>query len=533
MFRRWCWTLCAVLLATMMQVSVVAQEPRVFERLDDAAGALADQFGQSAKRAPGEVLSVDGQGQVYVAFNTAAVPMSGELLDLVERGDAITLPDGTVIGHQETPVGTLKVNRVQGEMLAICAVVTTVAGKQPAEGQVAYTKGIPTRAIAIVDFLDAQHQPKLLGHELASHLEHKLSDRPPFTLLERQQLDAALAEAKLTLSDLFDPAKAQALGKLLPSEGLVLGEVFQGAGSYVVNVRMIDLETGAFVATASASLTRSPEFDQKFSTPYQPGKSTGGIEVGGGASGGSTVILYAGEPSAQVRTAFAKAGLQIQEVSQLPSSLDPSQIRAIVIQDRTTVRQSSAQALPGYLQAGGGLVVVGGDVAEALAGTKRGYSSIRTDSISPWFGVSMLYRDDYRQALQKGSFPSGYSGPQQLWGSAAGVEKCMISERYLEQFAQAVITGRRDTDILGYTYSYGDGRVYWQSMIDGGPNYPQLAEFFAHAVRWTAHLKAATRTGQAMSGGGNTGGGGGGNGGGGGGGGGITLGDVIDILKDL
>ncbi len=466
-----------------------ADEGKVFEKLDDAARGLVDQLSQAAKRQSGPVVHVADDGLVYVALGAAMSVITGELLDLVTRGQAILGPDGQVLGHEETNVGVLRVDRVQAEKLALCTVEALEPGQQSAKGQVAYTRGIPTKAIAIADFLNASRTKNQLGHEFALHLAQALSARPPFTVLEREQLDTALKELGFALNDLFDPAKAQQLGKLLPSECVVLGEIFQGAGSYTVNSRIVDLETGAAVETASVGLTRSPEFDKKFGAT-----STGSGGPGNNHPPATNVILYAGTPTPRVRAAFAEAGLHMQEITELPRDLGPSTVPAIVLQDPACVRKGDPERIASYVETGGGVALVGVRILEGLVpGSVRG--RVSTEPVAHWLGVSGVYDWPVPGIRRAGGFPPGYEGPEVLYRAVSDIRAVLTTDKWLSEYARKVLIADED-EVLGFTHTYGKGRVYWQSFVDAGPNYPQLSQYFGWAVRWVAHMSSTGSEGR-------------------------------------
>jgi len=84
-------------------------------------------------------------------------------------------------------------------------------------------------------------------------------------------------------------------------------------------------------------------------------------------------------------------------------------------------------------------------------------------------------------------FPPGYEGPNILFEHVAGKPAGYV--RKVSEYAHPVLRGEGGGgSIVAFTHTYGEGRVYWQSFIDGGPNYPQLSEYFAWAVRWVVHI---------------------------------------------
>lgn len=82
-----------------------------------------------------------------------------------------------------------------------------------------------------------------------------------YHLVERDRLDAALAELKLAKDGVVDAAAAAKMGKMLGASHLVMGSVFQAFGRYRIDARMVNVETGSVVQTASATGSSEQMFD--------------------------------------------------------------------------------------------------------------------------------------------------------------------------------------------------------------------------------------------------------------------------------
>lgn len=109
-----------------------------------------------------------------------------------------------------------------------------------------------TRRLAVLDFVNSSKDPatEWLGPAVASTLTTKLHALRSLQLLERSQLYQLLQEQKLNLTDLVDPSRAVAVGKLVGAEQAVLGEYTVFGGTVRFTARFVDVETGRIVAAS-------------------------------------------------------------------------------------------------------------------------------------------------------------------------------------------------------------------------------------------------------------------------------------------
>jgi TolB-like protein len=108
--------------------------------------------------------------------------------------------------------------------------------------------------IAVVEFTDLQGNVTDLGRFLSEELITRLYETEKFKVIERQLLNKVIAEQKLSLTGVIDPASAKQLGKLLGVDAIVSGTITNLAQSLKVNARLISTETGEIFAVASAEL---------------------------------------------------------------------------------------------------------------------------------------------------------------------------------------------------------------------------------------------------------------------------------------
>ncbi|HMG75026.1 MAG TPA: FlgO family outer membrane protein [Pyrinomonadaceae bacterium] len=108
--------------------------------------------------------------------------------------------------------------------------------------------------VAVVEFTDLQGNVTDFGRFLAEELVTRLGDLEKFKVIERQLLNKIIAEQKLSLSGVVDPASAKQLGKILGVDAIVAGTVTNLAQNVRVNARLISTETGEVFAVAAADI---------------------------------------------------------------------------------------------------------------------------------------------------------------------------------------------------------------------------------------------------------------------------------------
>jgi len=102
------------------------------------------------------------------------------------------------------------------------------------------------RRIAVLYFDNTGKNAELepLRKGLADMLITDLSQLGGVSIVEREKLEALLQELKLQQSVSFDAATAQKLGKLLGAEFILAGSFFDLMGQFIVDTRLIRVETG-------------------------------------------------------------------------------------------------------------------------------------------------------------------------------------------------------------------------------------------------------------------------------------------------
>jgi TolB-like protein len=134
----------------------------------------------------------------------------------------------------------------------LCAVASVgAAGAARAEAPSGTRR--PTLAVLYFDYAghDAALDPLRKG--LAQMLISDLTTGDgAVEVVERDRLEAVLAEQKLSSSGKVDPRTAVRIGKLLGARYLVLGSYFDLLQSLRIDARLVDVETGAIVQSIGA-----------------------------------------------------------------------------------------------------------------------------------------------------------------------------------------------------------------------------------------------------------------------------------------
>lgn len=109
--------------------------------------------------------------------------------------------------------------------------------------------------IAVLYFDYGGKNDELVGLQkgIAQMLVTSLQETRAFDVLEREALQAVLAELKLQKTKAIDPATAVKVGKLLGVRYLVLGGYVDLLGQLRIDTRVVEVETGKIVGTAAVN----------------------------------------------------------------------------------------------------------------------------------------------------------------------------------------------------------------------------------------------------------------------------------------
>ena len=122
------------------------------------------------------------------------------------------------------------------------------------------------RRIAVLEFTDLQGQVTNFGRYLSEELITRLYDSNKFKVVERQLLNKVIAEQKLSLTGVVEPASARKLGSVLGVDAIVSGTIADRGDTLKINARLIDSETGEVFSAAATEIVKDKEVIALLST---------------------------------------------------------------------------------------------------------------------------------------------------------------------------------------------------------------------------------------------------------------------------
>lgn len=126
--------------------------------------------------------------------------------------------------------------------------------------------------IGVADFVNQNRaaEERQVGSAVADIINQRLTNSGRFLVVESRQIDRVIESLNMGLTGLYDEKTAASIGHLIGAEYLVLGSVTKLAGFYRVNVRMVEVETGATIVNESLEL--DSVLIDKESLKYMPPK---------------------------------------------------------------------------------------------------------------------------------------------------------------------------------------------------------------------------------------------------------------------
>ncbi len=114
------------------------------------------------------------------------------------------------------------------------------------------------KKLAIIEFSDLNDNVNDLGRYLPEKLITELFklNSEGFSIIERRQLSKVLKEQKLSTTGLIDSKTMQKVGKILGVDALVTGSITDLGNIIEVNARIISVETGDIIGTASSRIPK-------------------------------------------------------------------------------------------------------------------------------------------------------------------------------------------------------------------------------------------------------------------------------------
>ena len=129
--------------------------------------------------------------------------------------------------------------------------------------------------VAVNDFVRIDDQNSVLGKAVSEELlTGFFSANAPFDLVERKQLEAALAEMNLNFSGLIDETQAAELGKLLGADALVIGSITPFVTYFKINARIFAVQDGRVAGAAAVKIKNTEELQSMYDNLLSSGQST-------------------------------------------------------------------------------------------------------------------------------------------------------------------------------------------------------------------------------------------------------------------
>ena len=115
--------------------------------------------------------------------------------------------------------------------------------------------------IAIMDYTDVSGKKDLIGDYIVEEITLELFLKENFQIIEREQIDYAINEQKLTNSGLTDPNSAIKIGNILSADAIIIGTIVDIAKSIIINTKAISSETGEILFVNKTTIIKDKTFD--------------------------------------------------------------------------------------------------------------------------------------------------------------------------------------------------------------------------------------------------------------------------------
>jgi len=106
--------------------------------------------------------------------------------------------------------------------------------------------------ILIAEFDNVTGKGDVVPRTLQEMLSTAFIKAKHFKVVERAQMEKALKELKLGLTDLIDPDNQKKIGKLVGASHILLGSISEGSTAVTIDARIVAIETGECIAAEDA-----------------------------------------------------------------------------------------------------------------------------------------------------------------------------------------------------------------------------------------------------------------------------------------
>ncbi len=112
--------------------------------------------------------------------------------------------------------------------------------------------------IAVLDF-EAKNVNPETAEAVADIMGTELFNTNRFEVIERQAMTRVLEEQQLQMTGVTDMDKAAEIGKLLNVEKIMIGSVSRLGSTYIINTRLVDVETGVLELAENTKTTNGED----------------------------------------------------------------------------------------------------------------------------------------------------------------------------------------------------------------------------------------------------------------------------------
>lgn len=202
----------------------------------------------------GKVAAIDG-AIAYVALGEEHGARAGDELIVYRGSGQIVDPDtGAVLGSQQRRIARLTIAETQ-ERFSKARLLGDLEVQLQVGDQVEFA--VQKKAIAILPWVDVNGRETTVGKSNAEELTTELV-RGRIPVVERALLNKVLAELRLQQTAAFDPTTAQRVGRMLGAKAVLVGTIVPKGKYAEAHLRLIDVETGEILFTASQKLANRP-----------------------------------------------------------------------------------------------------------------------------------------------------------------------------------------------------------------------------------------------------------------------------------
>jgi curli biogenesis system outer membrane secretion channel CsgG len=165
----------------------------------------------------------------------------------VVKAELIDVETEEVIGSEQAGAGSVRELDYACLVLADKLIMTSdkkkVTDPEVAEAVPAIVKYPDSINMAVAEF-EGNNVSQADASTAANFLRTELVKDGHFKIVEREEMDKILSEAAFQQTGCTDSSCAVKMGKLLNVQQMILGSVSYIMGSYVINVNIVDIETG-------------------------------------------------------------------------------------------------------------------------------------------------------------------------------------------------------------------------------------------------------------------------------------------------